>query len=77
MEANNKNLQTLEKIVELKGDCLDSKLCNQCPFKSKCLPQFLNFKNRPTKEERFNLALDNIVNTTIMEEDELSYAREK
>ena len=77
MEANNKNLNILEKIVELGGDCLDSKLCNNCPFKRRCLPQFLYKESRPTKEERFNLALDNITNITLMGEEELSYTREK
>jgi hypothetical protein len=70
-------IEILETIIKLKGDCLSAKLCNACPFKKKCLPQFLDYANRPSQEERFNLALDIITNTALMDDDtEIEFTRE-
>ena len=72
---NSKKTQILEKIIDLQGDCLEAALCEDCPFKSKCLPQFLDYKSKPSKEERFNLAMDTIVNVTLLEDTDIIYSR--
>ena len=49
--------QILEEIIQTEGDCLDGHTrCQGCPFRSMCLPEFLNTKT-PTKRQRFDLAL--------------------
>lgn len=59
MEQKHKDV--LQKIVDLEGHCLDKKLCEDCPFRLKCLPQFLKSpKTRPTKEERYQMALSKL-----------------
>ena len=47
----------LQEVVELEGSCLQKKRCLQCPFRSMCLPEFLN-PTPPTKTQRLNMALD-------------------
>lgn len=70
-------LKVLEKIVELQGDCLKVHLCTSCPFKTRCLPEFLNSaEKRPSKKERFNLALDAITNSALFEDHEPEYSRD-
>jgi hypothetical protein len=70
-------IEILEKVIDLGGDCLDAQLCKKCPFKRKCLPNFLQEKQqRPTQKERFNLALDTITNISLLEDESLVYARE-
>lgn len=64
MDSKQKNV--LNKIVELDGNCLSSKLCTECPFKTKCLPEFLDKKSRPTKRERYEMALDVLARVDIM-----------
>lgn len=63
--------ETLEKIVELEGDCLDSKYCSVCPFASKCLPEFLKTpRQRPSKPERFQMALDVLARNALLNDDD-------
>lgn len=37
----NKEIEVLEKIVELDGHCLSASLCEACPFRLECLPPFI------------------------------------
>ena len=64
-----KNIETLEKIVDRQGDCLDSNICQHCPFMQKCLPTFLSRTTRATKTERFEFALDALTNIALLDED--------
>lgn len=57
MALNNKDLAILQDIVAVQGKCLYSKRCLDCPFRSKCLPEFLNLIP-PTAKQRLNMALD-------------------
>ena len=69
---NERQNQILEKIVELDGDCLSAKICKQCPFASRCLPQFLHGKQKsPSKDERLNLALDTLAYGVLLDDDTL------
>jgi len=66
---DDKEIQILEKIIDLEGDCLSAGLCIQCPFKHDCLPEFLKTKKyRPSPPERLNLALDKIANTILLDD---------
>ena len=60
----------LDKIVELDGDCLNAALCQRCPFASRCLPDFLLEKSRPTRSERLQMALDVITRNHLMNDDD-------
>lgn len=57
MALNSKDIEILEDIVAVEGKCLYSKRCPDCPFRSKCLPEFLN-PDPPTAQQRLNMALD-------------------
>ena len=65
---DNKQLDTLEKIVELGGDCLDHRLCDYCPFRKKCLPEFVTGKPMSQKE-RLNVALDTLVRRSVLDDE--------
>ncbi len=57
MSLSNKDKKILSEIVAISGNCLESKRCSECPFRSVCLPEFLN--PRPlTRPQRLNMALD-------------------
>ena len=72
-----KEIQILEKIVEYDGDCLLLNMCSDCPFKARCLSDFLKEKVcRPTREERLNLALDAITNITLLGDNDITYSRD-
>lgn len=70
MALNNKDLSILEEIITLRGDCLYSKRCLECPFRSKCLPEFLNFIP-PTTTQRMNMALDVMAYHQILDDKEV------
>lgn len=63
--------QVLDKIIELEGNCLLSGMCQHCPFRSKCLPEFLNIKT-PSEEKRMNLALSVVTNIALSESTDIS-----
>jgi len=66
---NERQNEILEKIVELDGNCLTAEICKECPFASKCLPQFLHGKQkRPSKDERLNLALDTMAHGVLLDD---------
>ena len=65
MKLSKSNIDILEDIISLKGDCLSSQRCRKCPFASQCLPDFLESdrrKRKLSKAKRFNLAISKIVN---------------
>jgi hypothetical protein len=69
-------IQILEKIVELKGDCLKADMCRDCPFAKQCLPEFLKVKReRPSKQERFNMALDKLTNISLFDDEDMNFKR--
>jgi hypothetical protein len=65
-----KHEETLDKIIDLDGDCLDAKICEVCPFASLCLPDFLHTSKRPTKQERVQMALDTLTRNHLMADDD-------
>ena len=56
----------LIKIVEKEGNCLVNTLCDNCPFRLDCLPEFLNKKSRPTRKERYEMAADALARIDLM-----------
>ena len=61
--------EALEKIVEKEGHCLHRHICEQCPFRKRCLPTFLNKNTRITPAERLSLAIDVLANLELLEEE--------
>jgi hypothetical protein len=55
MALNNTDIETLQQIVNLRGNCLDSKRCSSCPFRGICLPDFIR-SGMPSKEKRLRRA---------------------
>ena len=61
----------LEEIVSLHGDCLHWSRCGECPFKTKCLPEFVKAEGRRlSKHERANLAADVLAREELLGEDD-------
>ena len=63
---NKEEVDTLESIVRLKGNCLHQPLCKSCPFKKECLPGFINHIMKKSQQERFNLALTALTNISLL-----------
>ena len=57
MALSQTDRDTLEDIVKLDGQCLDSKRCQKCPFRAICLPEFLN-PIPPSQPQRLKMAQD-------------------
>jgi hypothetical protein len=57
MALSTRDKDTLEEIVKLDGQCLDSKRCQKCPFRAICLPEFLN-PVPPSQPQRLKMAQD-------------------
>jgi hypothetical protein len=66
MSLSKNDAAVLQEIVELEGSCLRKERCLQCPFRSMCLPEFLN-PFPPTKSQRFNIALDVLTHNALMD----------
>ena len=64
MDARQKSV--LNQIVDKEGDCLTSALCNHCPFRENCLPEFLAKETRPTRKERYEMASDTLARIGLM-----------
>jgi len=64
------DLIVLQEIVDLDGKCLDSFRCSICPFRAKCLPEFLD-PSPPTQNQRYRLALDVLSLDSIMGDHEV------
>jgi len=62
--------KVLEEIVELDGNCLDGRpRCQLCPFRAKCLPEFLN-KTPLSKRARFDMAMKILFHNLVLEGEE-------
>lgn len=57
MALNTSDKDVLEEIVALDGSCMSSKRCDKCPFRARCLPEFLN-PIPPSQEQRLKMAQD-------------------
>jgi hypothetical protein len=75
MALANNDARILQEIVDLDGNCMDSKRCQVCPFKALCLPEFL-FPNPPTIEQRAKMALDVMTHHALADEDEVLDVKE-
>lgn len=67
MALSNSDTIVLQQIVDLDGECLDSKRCKICPFRVMCLPEFLNIVP-PTQQQRANMALDVIAHHILLDD---------
>ena len=65
--TNDKDI--LQDIIDLRGDCLSSTRCAQCPFRSVCLPGFLS-STPPTHAQRFRIALDTLSSLMLLDDDD-------
>jgi hypothetical protein len=68
MALSKNDTDILEKIVELDGNCIDSKRCKVCPFRAMCLPEFV-YPNPPSQEQRRKMAMDVLTHHALMDED--------
>jgi hypothetical protein len=63
---DNAQIKVLNNIVEKNGDCLTAYLCNECPFRKKCLPEFLHENTRPSRKERYEMASDTLARISLL-----------
>lgn len=68
MSLEDKQLEILEEIISLGGNCLEAKRCQGCPFRTKCLPQFAMGKSRMSQNQRANYAADVITREELLGE---------
>jgi hypothetical protein len=61
-----KDRKVLQEIIDTDGKCLDSNRCNMCPFRSICLPEFLN-TSPPSPQQRINMALAIIIHDELFQ----------
>ena len=67
MGLTSTDIRTLEDIVSTEGHCLNAKRCQLCPFRSMCLPEFLN-SNPPTAVQRMKMAEDVLTHHYLVDE---------
>lgn len=68
MALSDLDKKILQEIVTESGKCLNSKRCAVCPFRAKCLPEFLN-EEVPTESQRMQMALDVLTHHALIDEE--------
>lgn len=68
MSLSKKDSSTLQEIVDLDGNCMNSNRCIKCPFRAMCLPEFLN-PVPPTTQQRAKMALDVLTHHALVDEE--------
>ena len=68
MALSSSDRDVLEEIVKLDGQCMESTRCRRCPFRSICLPDFLN-PIPPTQPQRLKMAQDVLTHHYLIDED--------
>jgi hypothetical protein len=68
MALNKRDTDSLQEIVNLDGNCMNSIRCARCPFRAICLPEFLN-PIPPTTQQRAKMALDVLAHHALVEEE--------
>jgi hypothetical protein len=68
MALSTEDQRVLQEIVDKEGNCLDSKRCIRCPFRAKCLPEFLD-PNPPSQPQRLRMAMGVLTHHLLIEED--------
>jgi hypothetical protein len=68
MALSQSDKDVLEEIVQTDGQCMESNRCKKCPFRSICLPDFLNI-NPPTQPQRLKMAQDVLTHHYLLDED--------
>jgi hypothetical protein len=68
MSLSQSDKSVLEEIVNLDGQCMESSRCKKCPFRSICLPDFLN-TNPPTQPQRLKMAQDVLTHQYLLDQD--------
>jgi|GEM_PF-4002274 len=68
MPLSDSDKQTMQEIIDTQGACLDSKRCQKCPFRSACLPEFLN-PNPPSQPQRLQMAMDILAHNYLIDDD--------
>jgi hypothetical protein len=70
-----KDVEILQEIVDESGDCLNARRCQVCPFRSTCLPEFLN---KPiTQNERLAKALAILAHYSLLGDEEISLVEDR
>lgn len=70
MSLSKNDADVLEQIVQLSGDCMDSKRCTLCPFRGMCLQEFI-YPNPPTQSQRQQMALNVLAHHALVDEEPL------
>lgn len=70
MALNKSDEKILQEIVDTEGKCLSSVRCSQCPFRARCLPEFLN-PQVPTESQRFQMALDVLTHHALIDDESI------
>ena len=68
MALSKQDIRILEEISGLGGNCMMSTRCAACPFRSQCLPEFLNSVT-PTTSQRAKMATDILTHHALIGED--------
>lgn len=58
--------EILQEIVVAEGDCMLSTRCKTCPFRSMCLPEFVN-PVPPTPNRRMQMAMDVLFHNEVLD----------
>jgi hypothetical protein len=68
MALSKQDIKILEQICAVEGDCMISTRCSICPFRSQCLPEFLN-PIPPTTNQRAKMAADILTHHALIDEE--------
>lgn len=68
MALSQSDKNVLEEIAQLDGQCMESSRCKRCPFRSICLPDFLN-TNPPTPSQRLKMAQDVLTHHYLLDDE--------
>lgn len=68
MSLSTKDLNIIQDIIALEGRCMSSNRCVSCPFRSMCLPEFLN-SSPPSPSQRENIAISVLTHYTFIDSD--------
>lgn len=66
MALSNNDIAVLQDIAVLEGKCMDSSRCSICPFRSICLPDFLN-PIPPSSQQRERMAIDVLTHHSLID----------
>ena len=62
------HMTVMEQIIALEGQCISSSRCSICPFRSRCLPEFIS-STPPTAAQRRDMALNALSRAVLLGDD--------